>query len=223
VPDWDRVGNAAPERYLGTVTKNRSTTAFVGCVVIAAFLALPAMAHSYKKLCYPGVTIPAITIPAMTIPAITIPAITIPATTIPAFCVGGTCYPAQHYPAQHYSAQHYPAQHYPAQHYSAQHYPGACFSTTSTFAPTRTTVRVRNYVSVDSQFSPQRTSSYWTNVGPTVSYPNVSASGFGGYNAAGFPKNQYVRSYVRRDGTFISGYWRNSPTDGLPTCRIIRC
>ena len=24
-------------------------------------------------------------------------------------------------------------------------------------------------------------------------------------------------------GAFVSGYWRNSPTDGLPTCRIIRC
>jgi hypothetical protein len=215
--------NARNDGYLGGVTKNRSTTALVGCLLIAALLALPAMAQSSKKLCYPSVTIPAITIPAMTIPAFTVPAFTTPAFTVPAFCVAGTCYPAQRYAAQHYPAQHYPAYHYPAQHYSAQHYPGACFSTTSAFAPTRTTVRVRNYASVDRQFSPQRTSSYWNNAGPTVSYPNVSASGFGGYNAAGFPKNQYVRSYVRRDGTFVGSYWRNSPTDGLPTCRIIRC
>jgi hypothetical protein len=49
------------------------------------------------------------------------------------------------------------------------------------------------------------------------------AAGFGELNAAGFPKNQYVRSYVRRDGTFVHSYWRNSPSDGLPTCRVISC
>jgi hypothetical protein len=59
--------------------------------------------------------------------------------------------------------------------------------------------------------------------GRTVSYPKVHASGYGQLNGAGFRKNQYVRSYLRRDGTFVNGYWRNSPTDGLPTCRIIHC
>lgn len=51
----------------------------------------------------------------------------------------------------------------------------------------------------------------------------VCARRYGGFNEAGFPKNQYVRPYLRRDGTFVHGYWRNSPSDGLPTCRIIRC
>ena len=40
-----------------------------------------------------------------------------------------------------------------------------------------------------------------------------SSSAPGGYNAAGCPKNQWVNGYVRADGTVVSGYWRNSPTD----------
>jgi hypothetical protein len=186
-----------------------------------------------RRVCWPGFTIPAVTIravtiPAVTIPAITIPAITIPAVTIPAACFAGHCYPAQHYPAQHYAAQHYAAQHYPAQHYAAQHYaaqnyPATCFNSPAALAPSETTVRVRNYQSLDTYYSSGLTTRYWQTAGPTVSYPNVYASGYGQLNRAGFPKNQYVRSYLRRDGTFVQGYWRNSPTDGLPTCHIIRC
>jgi len=56
-----------------------------------------------------------------------------------------------------------------------------------------------------------------------VSVPAPTAPGFGEFNAAGFPKNQYVRPYVTRTGTLVSGYWRNSPSDGLPTCHIISC
>jgi hypothetical protein len=201
-------------------------------VAIIASLSASVSAEA-GRVCWPGftiptVTIPAVTIPAVTIPAVTIPAVTIPAVTIPATCIGGTCYPAQHYPAQHYPAQHYPAQHYPAQHYPAkrvpgQRVPGTCFNSASAPAPAQTSVRVSRYGVVDPMFSPQLSRRYWRTAGPTVSYPNVYASGFGGLNAAGFPKNQYVRSYFRRDGTFVHSYWRNSPTDGLPTCRIIRC
>lgn len=158
----------------------------------------------------------------------TIPAITISAITIPKSCLGGYCTPAQHYPAQHYPAQHYPARHYPAQHFAAlrlpaQHIAGGCFNTSSAFAPPATTVRVRNYRAVDPMFSPQLSTAYWNEAGSAVSVPDPYAAGFGGYNAAGFPKNQYVRSYVRSNGTFVQGYWRNSPTDGVPTCQIISC
>jgi hypothetical protein len=176
-----------------------------------------------RRVCWPGFTIPAATIPAVTIPAVTIPAVTIPAVTIPGFWFAGHWYPAQHYRAQHYPAQHYPAQHYPAQHYPAQHYAATCFNSPTALAPSQTTVRVRTYSATDRSFSPHLSSAYWGSVGRTVSYPNVYASGYGQLNGAGFPKNQYVRSYLRRDGTFVNGYWRNSPTDGLPTCRIIRC
>jgi len=42
-------------------------------------------------------------------------------------------------------------------------------------------------------------------------------------NAARSPTNQYVRPYVRRDGTFADGWWRNSPSDGPRICRVISC
>jgi hypothetical protein len=204
--------------------RNRLLMAVTGALLAAGLTALPAaIAGAAQRFCYPGFTIPAVTIPAITIPAVTIPAVTIPAVTIPRTCYGGTCYPAQHYPAQHYPAQHYPAQNLPAQYLPAQHVSGGCFNLPLSFAPAHTSVRVSNYGRTDRSFSPQVTSRYWRTAGPSVSYPNTYASGFGGYNAAGFPKNQYVRSYFRRDGTFVHSYWRNSPTDGLPTCRIIHC
>jgi hypothetical protein len=210
-------------------------------IVIAAFAGLGAglglvpssLAHVTARYCWPGfslpaVHLPAVHIPATTIPATTIPATTIPATTIPRTCFAGTCYPAQHIPAQHIPAQHIPAQHIPAQHIPAQtipasHVPGTCVNTSSVFAPSQTSIRVRNYDGLDTHYSPRLTQSYWNAAGPYSSYPDPLASGFGVFNAAGFPKNQYVRSYVRRDGTFVSGYWRNSPSDGLPTCSIIHC
>jgi hypothetical protein len=43
----------------------------------------------------------------------------------------------------------------------------------------------------------------------------------GKLNAAGFSLNQYVRPYMRRDGTPVNGYWRNSPSDGLPTHSLL--
>src|SRR5262249_39660917 len=99
----------------------------------------------------------------------------------------------------------------------------SCFDVPSAFSPAHTTVRFWNYDRIDRAFAPSLSSKYWAGGGSSTSYPNPFAAGFGGYNAAGFPKNQYVRSYIRRDGTFVRGYWRNSPTDGLPTCRIINC
>jgi len=186
------------------------------CVSVLALLiaAASAGAATAARYCWPGVTIPRVTIPAVTIPAVTIPAVTIPRT-----CFNGVCVLAHHYPAQHYATQHYPAQHFPAQHIR-----GDCFKTAAAFAPWRTTVRVRNYRAIDPTYSPQLSTRYWSAAGiAVISVPNPYAPGFGQFNAAGFPKNQYVRPYVRSDGTLVHGYWRNSPADGLPTCRIISC
>ena len=36
----------------------------------------------------------------------------------------------------------------------------------------------------------------------------------GGYNGAGCPRDQWVNGYFRKDGTYVDGYYRNSPTDG---------
>jgi hypothetical protein len=79
---------------------------------------------------------------------------------------------------------------------------------------------VSDYQALDPRFSATLSDDYWRGAG---SAPDYTAPGFGELNGAGFPKNQYVRSYVRRDGTFVHGYWRNSPSDGLPTCQIISC
>jgi hypothetical protein len=74
--------------------------------------------------------------------------------------------------------------------------------------------------------------SYSSSYGYTPSYGLSSyyspsyyspTSYYGEINGAGFPKTQYVRPYFRSNGTYVQGYWRNSPNDGLPTCRIIRC
>jgi len=195
------------------MTGRRGLTIAVAVVLSGCFLVLPGLAAVKQRVCYPGFTIPAVTIPAVTIPAVTIPAVTIPRT-----CFAGTCYPAQYYPAQHLPAQHVPAQHLPA-----VHVPGSCVNVSAVFAPAHTTVRVRNYDRLDRAFSASLSNKYWSGGGVSTSYPNPYAAGFGGYNAAGFPKNQYVRSYFRRDGTYVHSYWRNSPTDGLPTCRVIHC
>jgi hypothetical protein len=57
----------------------------------------------------------------------------------------------------------------------------------------------------------------------TPSYGSGSSSYYGQPNAAGFPKNQYVHAYHTKSGKYVSGYWRNSPTDGYPTCKVIHC
>jgi hypothetical protein len=157
---------------------------------------------SNSKVCYPG----------FTLRAVTLPAVRIPATTIPGFRIDGHRYPAQHLPAQTIPAQTIPA----------QHVGRTCIEVADEFAPEDTTVRVDDYEEVDPQYSSTLSTRYWS-ASPEGQIPDPSAPGFGEYNDAGFPKNQYVRPYVRRDGTYVGGYWRNSPTDGLPTCRVISC
>src|SRR5262249_45721045 len=146
-------------------------------------------ASEAKGVCWPAVKIPRTGLPATHIPATTIPATTIPATTI-----NGV-----HYPAQQYPAQHYPAVDYPAQTIPGTTIPRTCLDSGSYLAPYQTTVRVSGYKALDPSFSPTLSDDYWRGAG---SAPDYTAPGFGELNAAGFPKNQYVRSYVRRDGTF---------------------
>ena len=176
-----------------------------------------------KKFCWPSVSLPAVRLAAVHLPATTLPATHLPATTIPRTCFGGTCSPAQTIPAQNIPGQTIPAQNIAGQTIPAQRIPGGCLPVANGFAPQDTTVRVSHYEQIDPQFDGAESTDYWSSIGQNVSVPDVTAAGFGELNGAGFPKNQYVRPYFRRDGTYVSGYWRNSPTDGLPTCRIIRC
>jgi len=164
----------------------------------------PSSSADTTEVCYPGITLPAVTLPATRIPAVTIPATTI----------GGVHYPAQHIPGQRIPAQRIPA----------QHIGGGCFEAPSAFALNQTTELDDSvYPSLDSAYSASLTHSYRSGAGSGYSYPDPTAPGFGELNGAGYPKNQYVRPYVRRDGTMVSGYWRNSPSDGLPTCHVISC
>jgi hypothetical protein len=179
--------------------------------------AWPAVANA-QRVCWPEVKVPpveisAITIPAKeipareitvpaipgwvapAIPAITIPAITIPAVSIPAFTIPGYTVPER------------------------------CFDSEKTDAlpPFKTSVRVRNYHHIDSSFSLALSVAYWRQTGPSSQVPDHSAEGFGESTAAGFAKNQYVRAYIRTNGTFVPGHWRHSTSDGRPTCKFIRC
>jgi hypothetical protein len=154
------------------------------------------------RVCYPSLKLPAVHLPAVHLPAVHLPAVT----------VGGERIPAQTIPAQTIPAQTIPA----------QTLPGGCFDAPKSFAIGNTTVRTSNYAALDPGYSPALSTKYWDST-PDVSVPDPTAAGFGELNAAGFPKNQYLRPYVRRDGTFVHGYWRNSPSDGLPTCRVISC
>jgi hypothetical protein len=150
----------------------------------------------------------------MDLPAVVLPATSIPATTLPAFDLGGTHYPAQHLPAEHISGTRIPA----------QHIGRTCLDAPAAFALPKTTLLSTNgYRSIDDNYSPQLTARYWDSIGTSVDIPDPSAAGFGETDAAGLPKNQYVRSYIRSDGTFVSGYWRNSPSDGVSTCSVVGC
>ena len=163
----------------------------------------PRATSATVRTCYPSVHIAATHIQGTTIPASTIPGTT----------VGGTKLPAVHLPATTLPPVDLPA----------KTLPGGCFDVSSSFALSSTTVRISGYSAVDPSFSPTLSERYWRAAGPDVSVPDPTAPGFGQNNAAGFPRNQYVRPYVRRDGTLVSGYWRNDPTDGLPTCRVVSC
>jgi hypothetical protein len=155
-----------------------------------------------ERVCYPAIKLDAVRLPAVHLPAVHLPAVT----------VGNQDLPAQTIPAQTLPAQTIPA----------QTIPGGCYDAPKSFAIANTTVRTTNYTALDPGYSRTLSTKYWTST-PNVSVPDATAAGFGELNGAGFPKNQYVRPYVRRDGTFVHGYWRNSPSDGLPTCRVISC
>ena len=183
---------------------------------IATVTAWPAVANA-QRVCWPGVTVPPVEIPAImtpareiparqitipaiagrvapTIPTITIPAITIPAVSIPAFTVPGYTVPER------------------------------CFdSENDALPPSKTSVRVRNYHRIDSNFSLALSVAYWRRTGTSSLVPEHSAEGFGESTAAGSAKNQYVRAYIRTDGTFVPGHWRHGTSNGRPTCQFIRC
>ena len=184
---------------------------------ITTVTAWPAVANAHQRVCWPGVKVPPVEIPAITIPAreipareitipaipgwvaptiptITIPAITIPAVSIPAFTVPGYTVPEK------------------------------CFdSKNDALPPSKTSVRVRNYHHIDSNFSLALSVAYWRQTGTSSLVPEHSAEGFGESTAAGFAKNQYVRAYIRTDRTFVPGHWRHGTSDGRPTCKFIRC
>ena len=54
---------------------------------------------------------------------------------------------------------------------------------------------------------------YGTYEEPEYYYTPSYTSNYGSYNDAGCVKNQYVSGYTRGNGTYVSGYWRNSPSD----------
>jgi hypothetical protein len=186
-------------------------------------LVLPAVA-SANRVCWPGVKLPSVTLPAVTLPAQHLPAQRLPPVHVAGGCVGSYCWKAYTVPGVTIPAVTIPAVSIPAMTIPGYELPRRCFDTTAAvLPPSRTTVRVRNYRAVDRQYSPQLSATFWRRAGRSVSIPDYAAPGFGEVNGAGFPKNQYVRPYIRRDGTYVSGYWRNSSTDGLPTCRITSC
>jgi len=101
----------------------------------------------------------------------------------------------------------------------AETIPGECYDLSEDY-----TVLADNYESIDPDYSRELTYRYRSQLSAsTYRTPDYTAPGYGELNEAGYPKNQYVSSYFRDDGTYVSGYWRNSPTDGYYTCRVIDC
>jgi hypothetical protein len=184
---------------------------------ITAAIAWPAVANA-QRVCWPGVKVPAVEIAAITIPAKEIPAKEITIPTIP-----GWVAPA--IPTITIPAITIPAVSIPAVSIPGYTVPERCFDSEATDAlpPSKTSVRVRNYHRIDSSFSLAMSIAYWRQTGPSSLIPDHSAEGFGESTAAGFAKNQYVRTYVRTDGTLVPGHWRKATGDGRPTCKIIRC
>lgn len=158
--------------------------------------------------------------PETVLPSVTIDEVYIPETTIPETTIGGVTYPARTLPERYIPARTIPA----------RTIPGQCFDVGAGFLPPwETSVLVDGYAGLDPDFDQVLSDDYWSSApsldtGYTAAdIPDYSATGYGELNAAGYPKNQYVKSYYRRDGTLVSAYWRNSPSDGLPTCRVISC
>jgi hypothetical protein len=202
----------------------RTRTLTVTVAAILAAVAWP-VAASAQQVCWPGVKVPPVELPAVTIPAKEIPAKDVPLPTIPPVCIGDTCWKAPAMPTVTIPAITIPAVTIPAVSIPGYTLPERCFDTDKSEAPapSETTVRVRHYEHIDSHFSLALSVAYWRQTGESSSVPNYAAPGFGEVNTAGAVKNQYVRSYVRTDGSFVPGHWRRGKTDGKPTCKIIHC
>jgi hypothetical protein len=205
---------------MGRRTRNLTLT----IAVISVTVAWPAAA-SAKVVCWPGVDVPPVYVPALTIPGKEIPAKELPLPTIPGGCVGDTCWKGPTMPVVTIPAITIPAVTIPAVTIPGYTIPARCFDTNKTEAPppSETTVRVRSYTRIDSQFSLALSIAYWRQTGNSSSVPSHAARGFGEVNAAGHVKNQYVRPYLRRNGTFVPGHWRYGNIEGQPTCKIIHC
>jgi hypothetical protein len=205
---------------MGRRTRNLTLT----IAVISVTVAWPAAA-SAKVVCWPGVDVPPVYVPALTIPGKEIPAKELPLPTIPGGCVGDTCWKGPTMPVVTIPAITIPAVTIPAVTIPGYTIPARCFDTNKTEAPppSETTVRVRRYTRIDSQFSLALSIAYWRQTGNSSSVPSHAARGFGEVNAAGHVKNQYVRPYLRRNGTFVPGHWRYGNIEGQPTCKIIHC
>lgn len=161
-------------------------------------------ASNTQRVCLPGTRLPMVHLPAVRLPAVTLPAYT-------------------DFDGVRHRARRVPGQRIPGQTIPGQVIPRQCFDVPAAYAPDKTTILADGIGRVDPKFSEQVSDEYWSDTGDASLRPDYSAPGFGETNAAGYPKNQYVRSYLRRDGTFVHGYWRNSPSDGLPTCHVISC
>src|SRR6476659_2597889 len=205
---------------MGRHTRNLTLT----IAVIAVTVAWPAAA-SAKQVCWPGVDVPPVHLPALNIPGKAIPAKDPPLPTIPGVFLGDTCWKGPTMPVVTIPAITIPAVTIPAVTIPGYTIPARCYDTDETEAPppSKTTVRVRSYNRIDSQFSLALSIAYWRQTGDSSSVPSHAARGFGEVNAAGHVKNQYVRPYVRSNGTFVPGHWRYGHADGQPTCTIIRC
>lgn len=222
-------GNAAEDRRTSpsTIRSTRSTSSTTDAVAHSA------VEEVRDSKCWPSISIPEVSIAAVDLPAFTtkpieLPAFTVPELVIPAMTINGRAYPERRYPARTYPARTIPGRTYPAVRLPAKVIPARmtqphCPSGAAAgFHPRATTV-LADESKVDVAFSPQATAEWRRRIGILANWPDVTADGFGSFNEAGFPKNQFVRPYLRRDGTFVQGYWRNSPSDGLPTCRVVSC
>lgn len=196
----------------------------VTIATLTAVTTWPAVA-SAQRVCWPGIEVPAVEIPAIVIPAKEIPASEITIPTVPGGCVGDHCWTVPAIPAISIPAVTIPAITIPAFTVPAHKVPGRCFDSETTDAPppAKTSVRVRNYQQIDSQFSLALSAVYWRQTGKSSQVPDSSAEGFAEATASGSSNNQYVRAYVRTDGTFVPGHWVRATSGGRPTCSIIAC
>lgn len=191
-------------------------------------------AYAFPSVHVPALHVPALHVPALHVPPLHVAALHVPALHIAPTTINGHTYPARDYPEHDYPSRDYPERDYPAQDYPARDYAGHdyparqigqdCKQVAAGFSPRLTTVLPAKQLSnVDPSYSPVLTQPLLDGLGSEAVVPDFTASGFGELNQAGFPKNQFVPTYIRHDGTAVNGYWRNAPTDGLPTCGIIRC